>query len=135
MNQTIHLTNTTLHTITKYYQDMSDIITSDKNRHHMTSGRMPGAGHDQELPPVPLCAPPRVGHNICTGGGEPTSPALTQMRYVFSLGEIERDASGHGNVFQGCGVETEVAEGKGGADEHDGEIPGLWDTLGYGDGI
>ena len=101
----------------------------------MTSGGMPGAGHDPELPPVPLCAPPRVVHTSCTGGGESPSPALPKMRYVFSLRGIERDESVHGNVFQGCGVETEAAEVKGGADEHGGEVPGLWDTLGYGDGI
>ena len=47
---------------------------------------------------------------------------------MFFLEDVEQDASGHGDVCQGVRAETEAAEGGGSVGEHDGGLPGLWDT-------
>ena len=53
----------------------------------------------------------------------------------FPLEVSEWDTSGHDNVCQGVGVENKVAGGGGGIGEYGGSLPGLRETLGYGDGI
>ena len=53
----------------------------------------------------------------------------------FPLEGAKREESGRGNVCQGFGEETQSDEGGGGAGEHGGGLPVLWETYGYGYGI
>ena len=90
---------------------------------------------DMERPPVPLCAPPHVGHYSGPEGGEPRPTALPLMRYIFSLEGAEQEASGHNDVQQGGGAENQADEGGGGSSEHNNSLPGLLETSGYSDTI
>ena len=67
--------------------------------------------------------------------GNHTPHTLLQIQYICSMAVAKRKESGHGNVRQGFGAETQVTEGGGGAGEYGGGLPGLWETYGDGDGI
>ena len=101
----------------------------------MPRGRMPGTGHKLELPPVPLLAPTCVYHANSPRGGEPTPNALLQIQYVCLLEGVGQDASGHIDVCQGVGAETQAAEGRGSVGEHSGGLQYLQETLVDGDSI
>ena len=109
---------------------ISYILHSGCMRHNMTSGRMPGTGHDPERPPDPLRALPHVRHISGPGGGEPPPTVLPKMKYVCFLEVIERDSSGHGDVCQGVRAETQAAEEGGGTGKNGGGLSGLRETLG-----
>ena len=85
--------------------------------------------------PGPLCAPPLEGRSIGPGGGEPPPPVFPQIKYFCSLEGAYCEALGHGDVRQGGGVETRVAEGVEGAGDHGGVFSGLQETYGDGCGI
>ena len=90
-------------------------------------------GNDTECDLGKLCAPSHEGHACRTGVGGPPPPALPQIRYVWSLEIVEREESGHGDVCQMSRAETQAYDKEGGAGKHNGDLPVLWYTSGFGE--
>ena len=60
-------------------QNLTGLLTTVGMRHILPGEDMPGEVLDPERTPGPLHAPPRVVHASGPRGGEPPSPALSQV--------------------------------------------------------
>ena len=118
-----------------FTQYILDILTLVSTLCHMPGGRMTSSVHELERSPVPLLATPHAGHACGSVVEVTTPPVLPQIRYVCLLEGFDRDASGQGDVCQGGRAYTQANGGVGVTGKHGSGLPGLWRTLGYGDGI